>query len=339
MQVIYWFFSITELPPTFAIYECHKPLLLAEERNDTAVTDCCGVKIRDCIDLFLRYGDQYNDELDDVLQEVNDTELMELEKQFSDADYYSYDFSSNEPYYDDYALTHNVKNYKVLYLITLDKINIGVSIGDVDTCDPMLLPDGKIYQIIANLIIGFFIPFLAIVISNLLIACVIRGRALSRLENDQVEEESLVGRRMSDFFRQFSHGVSRSEADSYRKGSPIARRSAKYQKVERVQFHSYHDRSNGVDQNNRFSKSPTTAITFHPASPTRSPEHKPIVKTREPRVRLSSLSTQCRRTSGGSGSSAESFLTDMTSLQTNSSPGVRLSAPLFVQSQDGRVRL
>ena len=333
-------FSVSRLPVTFAIYECHKPLLQAKAENSSFVRDCCGVTIEGCIDLFISYEDRFNYDITDSILDSNDTDLglIELGDDSSDQGYEYLDYeypSHSEPFIDDYALSHNASNYELLYLITLDKIKIEVNTGDVDTCDPMLQRDGQIYQVLANLIIGFFIPFLAIMVSNLLIACIIRGRAMSRLESDNVEEESLAGRRMSDFLRQFSHhGFSRSEGESYKKGSLVS--NDKSHKPNHVCSRSFNQNANGVGAESQF-KTKSTAIKFHPASPSRSPEAMPIVKTREPRVRLSSLSTQFRRTSGGSGSSAESFLTDMTSLHTSSSPGIRLSAPLFVQTQDGRV--
>ena len=348
ISILVFYFSHSKLSH---LLKCRKPLEQAESENSSDVKDCCGVTIDECFDLFLDYG---NKEFNSIDYENNDSYMYSdifdeahNSDNYENIDYFSSDHSltsSSSPASEEDLpqekdlLPHNVESYGTLYYFTFQKfrLNLKRDHKSVNTCHPMLSSQATAYQIIANLVIGFFIPFLAIMVSNLAIAWVIRGRALSRLESDNVEEESLMGRRMSDFLRQFSHGLSRSEGESYRKSSPDGQRNNKSHRAENIYIRSLNENANGLNQE-KTQKTASTAITFHPASPSTSPETNSSVKAREPRVRLSSLSAQFRRTSGGSGSSAESFLTEMTSLHTSSSPGVRLSAPLFVQTQDGRV--
>ena len=338
------------MAPTTAIAQCHKPLAKALELNLAEVTDCCQVSVDQCLDLFDRYGNIYSDSLEEKLGVAAPPSSYEIPSEVP-FDLYNFEdlFGDNFTAYDDFngynAVTDDVtgvdeferkvKAYQLLWQITFELIRYEVETGDLDSmCDPKVSQTAKIYLIIVNLAIGFFVPYLAIVITNLAIAFAIRVRAQSRLDSDNIEEVSLVGRRVSGFFRQLSHGLSRSEAESCRRDSPPALRSVR---TKTNKNRNEYFICNPNDPKELLTKNPNTAIYLQPATPATSPQHEANVKTRDRKLRLSSQSNQFRRTSGGSGSSAESFLTDVTSLQTSPSPAVRPSAPQFAQSCESRV--
>lgn len=332
------------------MFDCQKPLLHAEKERRTYVTDCCGVDVHDCVDFFLDYLSENNDTSKQILDEVSSESYPEnvfnpaLPSQYTESELniseselkileseFNYLSEDDNSYYDEHDL---IENYKFLLVLLVEVLKIEVKNNDfVNMCDPRLSKEAKLYQVIVNLVIGFFIPYLAIVASNLFIAFVLRIRAKVRLVNDTTDEDKMSRKRMSNFFRQFSHGLSRSDAESYRKSSPVIRRVLKIGKAEKL----IKPRSPNLDQgyvlleseSKQAPKAATVTVPFACSQAETS-----AMKSRDAKLRLT---TQLRRTSGGSGSSAESFLTDMTSLHTSPSPGVRLSAPSFTQTQDGKV--
>ena len=311
----------------------------AEEENSTFMKDCCGVHFRECINFFYEYTSEHIETLNSLYEDShNNTDkenLSDWESDFLKSE--SEDFYPTS-YYDsqEEADSELVENYRVLWVATSTFARHEIETVDLDdVCDPHLSYQAKVYQIIVNLILGFFIPYLTIVICNLFIAFVLRVRAKVRMENDPPDEEKLPRRRMSEFFRQFSHGLSRSNGEDYMKGSPLTRRGFKSGQSERFGKSPSPKLNTGYmllesDSKKHTAPAPAKARSTNSAHFAKNS----LLKRQDAKLRLS---TQLRRTSRGSGSSAESFLTDVTSLHTSPSPNVRLSPPSFVQPQDGKV--
>jgi len=211
-----------------------------------------------------------------------------------------------------------------------------------DYCKPNLSPGAQVYRVVVNLVIGFFIPFAAIVLSYSYIAFMIAKRARERMEEDESYGEETLSRRMSDFLKQFVSGgqhVRRTDGERtppYRfSASPILRRSLRHKRLINDRNDTNNDSSSKEDRSRpttacstltpQSPESPVGEVCFEasvpflngsadePATPTSSPPLPPPI--------------QLRRTSGCSASSSESFQTSQTSIQT--SPGIRSTAPSF----------
>lgn len=169
-------------------------------------------------------------------------------------------------------------------------------------CSQSLSRNSKIYVIIINIVIGFFVPYLAIVCSYIGIACMISRRAKQRLQHPfhtSTTSITYLGRRMSTFLRSMVH--SHDSGPQTVKASPL------------------------------LSKPPTNPpLPPPPVTVTDTSRRSDVIKPRH-LIGAAFTSAQLRRISGGSASSAESFLTDQTSIQT--SPGVRLSQPIFIHDK------
>ncbi|XP_076800102.1 uncharacterized protein LOC143445111 [Clavelina lepadiformis] len=332
---------------TFKMLKCAEPLEHAIYHNQTYVSDYNKVSVKDCINMIMDYSYSYYASLGQYPTNVDSYEdgidyEPEEEEQVDGIVYY---LSAD----DENQTTPAVKRetYGELFKIVLELITAKTKDNDLNgVCDPGLSRAAKIYYLVVNLSIGFFLPFLAIVISYLAIAYMIGKRARQRLESDNTDdtiEEAPIGRRMSDFIRHFTPGKStrfKAANEQYSRDSPnlpprLRKAKSRHRTMEGCSCDVIHDNNNsgenGIEAKKKF---PTTLITVQQASPEHRGQGSPgphslRAGARERRPRLSSFSTvEMRRTSGGSASSAESFPTEQTSLQT--SPGVRLSAPNFL---------
>merc|ERR1719427_134470 len=178
--------------------------------------------------------------------------------------------------------------------------------GQDSICEPSYDKKSTIYNIAVQVVVGFFVPYIAIVVSYLAIARMIGKRARNRLQTDEhlfqnttenYNTKSDITTRMSGFFRTLTL---RSHNENHT--------STLDKKREYRQNHKNND--------NRMSM-------FIPVCPKEVQEPKDLVSL----VSMNKLNVKKRPISNGSASSGESFLTDQTSLQV--SPNMRLSQPLF----------
>nr|NP_001072020.1 putative C3a receptor [Ciona intestinalis]CAI84650.1 putative C3a receptor [Ciona intestinalis] len=326
---------------THMYMKCYEPLKHASDNNLTYVMDYDGISAVDCYDIM---QEDYLSLIDEIDTGMMDPMYEEYQELYTDDIYgdtgnitmlpelMQFVYQVTLPNGDNMTVVDHQIYFSLFHGIISHIHNKSKKEPLGGICDPRLNKDAKIYNIIVNLIIGFFIPFLAILISYVSIAHMIRVRALDRMENDcdVIESESTLGRRMSDFLRQFVSGggpvknVGESTPPYNKGSSPLLRRSLR--KKAR-------DRGTGLEGSEV--KSSRDDVVKPPVVRR---EEKPVVRDagvdRRPRLSSFSHPTHSRRTSGGSASSAESFQTDQTSLHAATpSPGVRLSAPIFVHDK------
>ena len=181
-------------------------------------------------------------------------------------------------------------------------------------CEPSYDQKATIYNITVQVIIGFFVPYIAIVVSYLAIARMISKRARNRLQTDEhlfqnttenYTSKSDITTRMSGFFRTLT-------LKSHNENHTLT--------LEKKKEHVINSKNN----DNRMSM-------FIPISVKEGQDPKDSANL----LTMNRLSVKKRPISNGSASSGESFLTDQTSVQV--SPNMRLSQHLFNYSTTERV--
>nr|CAB3234986.1 putative C3a receptor [Phallusia mammillata] len=368
----------------FEFYQrCFKPLEYAIEHNHSFVMDHGDISVEQCVDVLT--NDSINHLEDPELGFTDDADLFSengMPQNFTldgsvDVDEL-FGFGDYEEAYTDYPVRimedieyppgSNIQVQVAERSLYHQLLNFALSAFPVEhdlkaMCDPALSEEARIYQIIVHLVIGFFIPFTAIVVSYVSIAYMIGKRARERLE-PEVGEDGHVGRRMSDFLKQFVTGGGSFRTDGDRTppyncgSSPLLRRSLR-QKRKKLD-ESTNLAASDLNSEAKFvpdeQASPSRAYlatnTNQSASTVKtrmdgesgviaaSEPYTPVQpsETKPPTLRAAAKVVNMRRTSGGSASSAESFQTDQTSIHTSPSPGVRLSAPTFMNQDKTLVK-
>ena len=181
-------------------------------------------------------------------------------------------------------------------------------------CEPSYDQKATIYNIAVQVVIGFFVPYIAIVVSYLAIARMIGKRARNRLQTDEhlfqnttenYTTKSDITTRMSGFFRTLTLRPHNENHTST---------------LEKKKEHVL----NAKSSDNRTSM-------FIPVSVKEGQDTKDSTNL----LTMKKLGVKKRPISNGSASSGESFLTDQTSVQV--SPNMRLSQQLFNYSTSERV--
>ena len=167
------------------VFDCSKPLLHARQNNLDQVRDYDHISAEQCFDYMQNYVFAHLDVIPELKADDSKNERRKREKSFHARR--QRETGNVEPPSGNHAsgkkLTY--ESYDI-WLRLFAKVVQNMSLeknGFQDLCDPLLSRNTMIYQIVTNVVVGFFVPFSIIVVTNLYIAYHIWMPAQRRLKN------------------------------------------------------------------------------------------------------------------------------------------------------------
>ena len=333
---------------------CKKPLLYALAHNSPFVTNYDDISAEGCFNFLVYHYKRYKDEKnsDEDARTLQENEKY-LKQQVKTSKYVSaVDGSRTEIEYDSArdrtrteigndageegsgteAGKNTVENIIWLdqYLLMFtENINISKafkSFGELNFCDPLLTNNAKIYQIITNLALGFFIPFTIIIAANCYIAHHIGRQARRRLRKNTKSKDGIRhckttnnSKRLKSRNRRYDLCVGKCWKSSKRRwegtNDALPREAKKFSSPENENLVQTAASKIGSGRG--------TTQCPHAAS------------FEQDRLRTSSFKGFIHRNCRVSFSSAESLPTELTSFATNCSAGLSQSVPTFSRMDDG----
>ena len=317
---ISFIFSVFAKTPTNVVLSCYQPLYNAEINYLNEVRDFNDVSVEECFYFMQEYIFEHIDSMPELFPDVTGKRPGQHENGTQPLT--KRDLNASKTI--DYGITLEREHYEITFKLFAKAVHI-LSQKDTDIdglCDPRLSKSAKVYQIITNLVVGFFLPFVIIVVMNVYIAYHIWLPAQKRLENRKKDLRGTI--QFPPKINQFSSRYSGMEEGKC--NGPGFATSVQYEPIQPKNEEKENIELQCINPSESKKLIETSPIVKKCLSPHSFGQEEACERHRE---RTPSFLRMLQKTFRNSTNSAESFPTDLTSLVMTSSPGISQSKQAF----------